>query len=212
MAVSQDGSSGGAGKPVIGVAGGIGSGKSTVARLLGELGAAVISADELNREELVQPEVVETLRRWWGKHAIQADGRPDREAIRGIITKDPSQRRRLEELMHPRIARRRDELMARYTADPGVRAVVWDAPLLFEAGYDKDCDRIIFVDADEETRRERVSRERGWTPECLAALEQSQQPLDWKRSKADYTVDNGSSIEDLRRQLADVFSQILTGV
>ena len=200
-----------AGKPVIGLTGGIGSGKSTAAAILAELGAAVIDSDQLNREELNQPEVLDTLRRWWGDRVLRLDGTADRGAIREIITADPDQRKRLEQLIHPRIARRREEDMGRHERDPGCRAIVWDTPLLYEAALAEQCDRVLFVDADETTRQERVCRERGWTREHVEALEKAQKPLDFKRSSADHRVVNNSDIDALRRQLEDVFHRILSG-
>ena len=198
------------GKPIIGLAGGIGSGKSTVAALMRELGAAVISADEIGHEELNRPEVLAEAQNWWGPSVVRPDGRANREGIRGIVARDPESRGRLEGLLHPLIERRTRELLARYQADPKIRAIVWDAPLLYEAGLDRHCDRVIFVEADERTRVERVVRQRGWSPEELRTLEKLQKPLDFKRKKADYVVNNSDN-DDLSRQVEDVFSRILSG-
>jgi dephospho-CoA kinase len=200
-----------AGKPTIGLAGGIGSGKSTVASILEELGARVICSDRLNHEELDSPEVLRQLREWWGEHVLTAEGRADRAAIRELVAGDPQARVRLEQLVHPRIAARRRELMEEYTADPAVKAVVWDSPLLFEAGLAGQCDRVIFVEATREVRLARVMQDRGWTPEDLERLEKSQKPLDYKRDRADYRVVNNSDNQGLRRQVSDIFSRILSG-
>ncbi|MEP0844403.1 MAG: dephospho-CoA kinase [Phycisphaerae bacterium] len=200
-----------AGKPIIGLAGGIGSGKSTVAAILEELGARVISSDRLNHEELDSPDVLEQLSAWWGTQVRTPDGRADRAAIRRIISADADQRRRLEQLVHPRIAERRRKLMEDWSGDPAVKAVVWDSPLLFEAGLAEQCDRIIFVEAPRDTRLARLKRDRGWSAEELERLEFSQKPLDFKRDRADYRVVNHSDLEDLRRQVSDVFSRILSG-
>ncbi len=198
------------GKPIIGLAGGIGSGKSTVAALMRKLGAAVICADEIGHEELDHPDVLAEVQRWWGSSVVRPDGRADRETIRRIVADDPAARGRLEKLLHPRIDRRSRELLARYQADPTVRAVVWDAPLLYEAGLDRCCDRVIFVETDERSRVDRVGRQRGWSPEELRTLEKTQKPLDFKRQKADYVVNNSDN-DDLSRQVEDVFSAILSG-
>ncbi|MDM8004769.1 MAG: dephospho-CoA kinase [Phycisphaerae bacterium] len=196
------------GKPIIGLTGGIGSGKSAVAGLLRNLGAGVIDADRLNHEELDSPEVLRQLREWWGMGVAGPDGHADRAAIRRIVGADASQRKRLEDLVHPRIDRRRRELADRYQADPSVRAIVLDAPLLHEVGLAEECDYLIFVDADQVVRSDRV-RKRGWTPEDLERFEKSQLSLDTKRDRADYRVVNNSDIADLRRQVEDVFSRIL---
>ncbi|NLX14650.1 MAG: dephospho-CoA kinase [Phycisphaerales bacterium] len=198
------------GKPIIGLAGGIGSGKSTVAAMMRKLGAAVINADEIGHEMLDQPDVIAEVQRWWGSSVVSPDDRANREAIRLIVSRDPQARTRLEGLLHPRIDRRSRELLARHQADPEVRAVVWDAPLLYEAGLDRYCDRVVFVETDEASRVERVARQRGWSPEDLRTLENSQKPLDFKRKKADYVINNSDN-DDLSRQVEDVFSRILSG-
>lgn len=199
-----------AGKPIIGLAGGIGSGKSAVAGILGDLGAGVISSDRLNREELDTPEVLAHLSDWWGKSIIGPDGRANREAIRRIIRADAAERERLERLLHPRIAERRNALTAAYQADPTVRAVVWDSPLLFEAGLAPHCNVIVFVESDAQTRWERVKRERGWARDELERFEELQKPLDYKRTHADYIIVNNSDLDALRRRTEDVFSRILS--
>jgi dephospho-CoA kinase len=199
-------------KPIIGLAGGIGSGKSAVASILGDLGAAVISSDRLSHEELNAPEVLAQLRDWWGEGVVGIDGQADRGAIRKAVLDDPAARQRLEALLHPRIARRRDALMRNYQADPDVRAIVWDSPLLYEAGLDEQCDCVVFVEADAEARLERVARERGWAPDDLHRFEKSQKPLDFKSQSADYRIVNNSDMDSLRRAAKEVLSRILSGI
>ena len=198
-----------AGKPIIGIAGGIGAGKSTVASILAELGAGVVDADRLNHEELNSPEVLAALREWWGEAV--AGHQADRGAIRRIVGDDPEALRRLEDLVHPRIARRSEALIAAYQADPAVRAIVWDAPLLFEVGLAERCDCVVFVEADRDVRLGRLRQGRSWTGQDLQRFEKSQGLLDLKREQADYIVENSSDRLSLRRQVEEVFSQILSG-
>lgn len=198
-------------KPIIGLAGGIGSGKSTVAAMLAELGAAVICSDQLSHQELNSPEVLATLMGWWGRDILRSDGSANRAAIRTRVQAEPEARRRLEGLLHPRIAVARHRLTEAAAADPNVRAVVWDSPLLFETGLDRECDAIVFVEAGREQRLARVTRERGWTPEELERFEQAQKPLDFKREHADYIVSNNSDKDAVRQEVAGVFSRILSG-
>lgn len=200
-----------AGKPIIGIAGGIGAGKSAVASIFAELGAAVVDADRINHQELDAPEVICVLRRWWGDGVVGGDGRADRNAIRAIVRKNHQELRRLEGLVHPRIARRSDAMIESFLADPSVRAVVWDAPLLFEVGLVERCDCVVYVDADPAVRLDRLRRTRLWSDEDLQRMESSQKPLDLKKERADYIVENNSDRESLRRQVERVFSQILSG-
>jgi dephospho-CoA kinase len=198
------------GKPMIGLVGGIGSGKSTVARLLAELGAGVIASDQLNHEELDTPEVLSRLREWWGGIVTDACGRADRNAIRAIVRTDSVARRQLEELVHPRIDARRKMMMSAFAGDPKIRAIILDSPLLFEAGLADQCDFVIFVESSRDKRLQRVSCERNWTPEDLERFEKAQKPLDFKREHADYIVDNNSDMDGVRRQVNDIFSRILS--
>jgi len=195
--------------PVVGLSGGIGSGKSAVAQMLADLGAAVINSDDLNQQELEEQEVKDTLVSWWGPGVLGPDGRISRSAVAEIVFADDAQRRRLEGLMHPRIERRRAALTAQYELDPRIPVIVIDAPLLYEAGLDRQCDAVIFVDAPRDVRLARVRERRGWTDAELERREKFQQPLEMKRALANYTCTNNSDLNALRRQVESIFSRIV---
>ena len=197
------------GKPVIGVTGGIGAGKSTVAGILGSLGAAVISSDHLGHELLRDPQVLATLRRWWGESILTPNGDVHRGAVASIVFRDQAELARLESLLHPRIAARREALMEAYTADLSVKAIVLDTPKLYEAGVDALCDMVIFVDADQSACLRRLAESRGWTEEELNRRKKMQNPLDVKRTKADHVIVNNSGIGELRMQVERVFSTLV---
>lgn len=195
--------------PIIGLTGGIGSGKSTVAGLLESLGAKVIDSDRVAHEELRSPEVVDTLRSWWGP-GIVVDGVVDRKALGALVFADPEKLRRLEELLYPRIHRRRKEVIDGFAGNRDVRAFVLDAPKLHEAGVDGECDAVIFVDADDDVRFERVTGSRGWSREEWGRREKLQIPLDKKRSLADYVlVNNHSDVGSLRPEIERIFDSVL---
>jgi dephospho-CoA kinase len=199
-------------KPVIGVVGGIGAGKSTVTHLLGSLGAGVIESDRLAHEALAAPQVVAELRRWWGEDVVRDDGLIDRGKVAAIVFGRPGELARLEALLYPQIHRRRDELMRGMAADENVRAIVWDAPKLFEAGLQDLCDAVIFVDADRAIRLARVQRSRGWSEAEVDRRESQQKPLDYKKALADHVVTNNSDIDALRLQVERVFSSVLASL
>jgi dephospho-CoA kinase len=186
-----------AGPPTIGLAGGIGAGKSRVAALLAELGCVVSDSDADARAVLADPEVIATLRSWWGDDVVGVDGAIDRGKVAGRVFTDVEERRRLESVLHPRIHERRAARFA--AAPPDTRAFVIDAPLLFEAGLDADCDAVIFVDASRPTRLARVAANRGWSDEELARRESAQWPIDRKRSLATLIIDNTTNDEDFLR-------------
>ncbi len=182
-------------KPIIGLAGGIGSGKTEVARILAGLGCVVADSDATARQALREPAFRETLVGWWGEDILDANGEIDRAAVASIAFGDPHERRRLEALVHPRVAARRRELFD--AAPPEAPALVIDAPLLFEAGLDAECDAVIFVDADEAIRRQRVAGSRGWEAAETDRREESQLPLDQKRARADYILRNNGELSEL---------------
>lgn len=192
---------------VIGIAGGIGSGKSHVARALGDLGYIVLDSDRDAKAALDRPDVRETLVRWWGDGILDENGRVDRKKIASIVFGDGTQRAKLEGLVHPIVKASRGVMIAKAQAEsrPGV---VIDAPLLFEAGSDAECDYIIFVDAPIEQRMQRVSATRGWDEAELQRRENAQLPLEEKRRRSDVVIANDSTPEAILTRAREVERQL----
>ena len=197
-----------ASKPIIGIVGGIGSGKSFVADLFGELGCLVIHSDEQVRDAYRREDVKQRLREWWGKSVFLPDGSVDRKAISKRVFSDAAERHRLEELLFPIVGEEREKLMQAGAKDRKVPAFVWDAPLLIEAGLSKGCDTIVFVQSPPEQRQARVRATRNWAPDELTRRENLQLPLDNKRAVSDYVVDNTADADYARGQVRDVLSRI----
>ena len=198
-----------AGKPVIGVAGGIGSGKSFVARLFGEIGCAVIDSDAQVRAAYRDPAVRDTLRAWWGEEVLLPGGEINRPVVARKVFADGVERQRLEGLIHPWVAEARRREMAAAAGDPQVVAYVWDTPLLFEVGLNAECDAVVFVDAPPEQRLQRVGETRGWDEAELLRRQKSQWPLDKKKRISDYVVTNTADADYARGQVREVLSRIL---
>ena len=193
---------------VIGLAGGVGSGKSTVARAFEELGCLVSDSDRLARNALTNKDVIAELRGWWGDRVLDHEGRIDRRAVAGIVFHDSVQRDRLEALIHPMIRASRQELIDR-AEHANAPAVIVDAPLLFEAGLDADCDAIVFVDAPRSVRLERVQRNRNWDERELDRREASQMGLDEKRRRSSHVVQNGEiDREALSEQVRGILEEL----
>lgn len=191
---------------VIGIAGGIGSGKSTVAREFADLGCVVSDSDAQTRSLLSEQTTISTLTSWWGNNILAPDGTIDRAAVASIVFRDETQRKKLEQLIHPRLHAARAELIRTSMA----RAIVIDAPLLFEAGVDRECDAIVFVACPRETRLTRVRASRGWSDADLTQREDAQIPINEKRSRCRFVVENDDQTtpESRRAQIADVLNQI----
>ncbi len=179
-------------KPVIGLVGAIGAGKSTASRLLAERGGHVIDADALGHEALRQPEIVAALVSKWGERVRKPDGTLDRREIGRIVFADPAERNALEATVFPYIrARTRDEIAAAQ-ANPAVAFVVLDAAVLLEAGWGELVDRIVYVDAPRDVRIARLTARSGWTESDLTAREAAQWPAEVKKARADAVLVNDS--------------------
>lgn len=197
-------------KPIIGLTGGIGSGKTTVSAIFQSLGSVVIDADVLAHDQLNNPDVVATLISWWGESICNPDGSLNRHAIGEVVFNEPAELSRLEGLLYPRIHQQRDLLMDQYEVDPAICAIVLDTPKLFEAGVNKICNSVVFVDADRPERMRRAMAQRGWTLEEYTKRENLQDPLDKKKKLADYIVVNHSDTADIRCQVERILASVIT--
>lgn len=197
------------GRPIIGIAGAIGSGKSFVARLFGEFGCAVIDSDQQVRAAYADPAVRATLRSWWGEDALAANGEVNRPFIASKIFGNEAERRRLEQLLHPLVAKARESAMRAAAADPRIVAFVWDTPLLFEVGLNRECDAVVFVDAPLEVRLKRVQASRGWGEADLNERQKLQWPLDKKREMSDHHITNTADVGVVRDQVKEALALIL---
>ena len=180
----------------VGLTGGVGSGKSTVARILADRGVPVVDADTIARE-VVEPcapayrEVVEAF----GPGILREDGTLDRGALGRMVFSDPALRRRLEGITHPHILRRMSGEIDRL-GDRGCELVVLDIPLLFEVGLEDMCDEVWVVWATKEHRSERVASRDGLDGDEVERRMGAQMPLEDKVGRADVVIDNDGSLED----------------
>ena len=194
---------------VVGLIGGIGSGKTLVSNMLQDLGCEVVDADRVGHTLLGEPGVVQALTERFGRDIVGSDGRVDRGVLARRAFADADSLSRLNEVVHRPL---RDELARRIKAlcEAGTApAVVLDAALLLETDWHKLCDVLVFVDADEPTRRRRVTHGRGWTEDELTRREKLQKPLDIKREKADHVVENKSSVSRLRQQVRLLYQTLV---
>lgn len=200
-----------AGRPIIGIAGGIGAGKSTVARLFEQLGCCLIASDEMIAAAYTHPAVKRAVAERFGEAVLDPAGRVDRKRIADIIFRDTDQRIWLEKLLHPVANQARMQVMEQAASDPGIVGYMWDSPLLFEARLDELCDAVIFVDAPVADRRARVAG-RGWDADELDRREAAQMPLDEKRARSGYTILNSTESPATIEDVKDVLSEVLDGV
>ncbi len=199
---------------VLGVTGGFASGKSTVTAMLGQLGAAVVDADAVVRE-LSAPggPVWEAVRRAFGDEVLDERGEIRREYLRRLIFRDPAARQRLNEATHPLVLQELRRRIQRWVQGDGgaCRPVVAvEIPLLFEAGSAARelVDGVLVVWADPDTCRKRA-RARGLSEEEALAAAAAQLPLEEKKARADFVVDNSGSRENTRQQVEALWRRLV---
>lgn len=188
-------------KPVIGLLGGIGSGKSTVAAAFARYGGRVIAADPLGHEALRQPAIVEQVVRRWGPDVLSPDGEVIRRKVAALVFADETERRALEAMVFPWIERRVREEIEKANVEPEVAFVLLDAAVMLEAGWNNVCDLLVYIDVPRALRLRRLAEQRGWTPKEVEARERAQMPLADKARRADFAIDNSGSPEDVARQV-----------
>ncbi len=189
----------------VGLTGGIGSGKSTVARMFEELGAFVIDSDELAREAVQpgSPGLLEIAALWPN---VVHEGDLDRAALARIVFNDAEARERLNAIVHPIVRRLAAERTA--SARPG-QLVLQMIPLLFETGSEGRFEKTIVVVAPDATRIERAMRRDGATQEQIRARIASQIPVDQARRRADYVIENDGDLVHLRRQVRAIYDALM---
>jgi len=187
---------------IIGITGGIGSGKSTVARMLAELGADLVDADAIAHEVLRRDDVKDAVRSEWGPDIFGLDGEVDREALARLVFADGGRIERLEAIVHPPVIDRIRRQLVASTAP----AVVIDAPLLTESKLNEQCDAVVFVEAPEDERRRRM-KNRGWPADELRNRGARQQPLIEKRKLSQYVIENGNSLSATQEQVVEFWNE-----
>jgi len=195
-------------KPVIGVLGGIGSGKSTVAAEFAKLGCKVIDADEIAHELLDEPAVKEKIIVSFGRSILDSNGKIDREKLAEVVFADARKLSSLNEIIHHLVLQRAEELIKQYNRQNQVKAIVLDMPLLVEVGWNKRCDKLIFVDCEQKIRLKRAKK-MGFDKNQVKIRENFQISLDNKANLADNMVENNSDFSALAKQVADIFTYIV---
>ncbi len=197
---------------VLGVVGGIASGKSLVSRRLQQFGAHVLDADGIGHQVLHEPEVERAIRRRWGDRVFDASGGVDRAKLAAIVfgglPDNREELNHLEQLTHPGISLSLRDTMTRLARTDADAVLVLDAALLLEAGWDQLCDKILFVDAPRRIRLQRAVQ-RGWTEADFDAREAAQASVESKRLRANIVIDNSSTPEHTYEQLESVWRQLV---
>lgn len=192
------------GRFLIGILGGIASGKSTLAGILTEWGAALIDADKIGHKLLEQSEIQRKIREEWGEDVFNSEGRIDRARLGSIVFADKLEMEKLSDIVHPPLLKNIEEAL-QSSRGP----VVIDAALLVEFGLASRCDCLIFISADNDLRSQRVARRRGWSEEEMEKRQAFQGSLEEKQQMAHCTIQNYGSLKDLKEQARTVWENYI---
>ena len=194
---------------LVGLTGNIASGKSTVAQLLSERGATIIDADVLARRAVERgTSAFDAIVKRWGTSILSPDGHLDRAALRRVVFGDPKELESLNQIVHPEVERLRNERIAEARAR-GDRVVVCDIPLLFEKKMVDRFDRIVLVDAPRPLRLERLVQDRGLRETEAMDMIATQMPAELKRARADFVIENASTLAALEQRVSDVWASLV---
>jgi dephospho-CoA kinase len=194
-------------KPIIGLLGGIASGKSTVASAFQDLGCAVINADLLAHQALEQSTIRQAIHEEFGIAALAEDGSVNRAALGRLVFQDADRLSELNNLLHPWILAKCQAELNEHLKNPTIPAIVLDMPLLLEVQWDSLCNYIVFVECSEAIRLQRA-KHRSLSPENLAKREFFQISLDKKANRADNVFINNSDLSSLVRQVTKFFADV----
>lgn len=201
--------------PVLGLLGGVGAGKSTVARALGSRGAIVLDADAEARAALAEPDLGPELVALFGQSVLDSHGSPRREVIAEQVFGPDGQalRKRLEALVHPRVRRRlREAIASARRSKPAPPLIILDVPLLLESPLLDACDRLAFIESTAADRVARTTEHRGWSADEVARREAHQAAIDEKRAAADLVIDNRGGLSDLEAAIDSVWRALTAPV
>jgi dephospho-CoA kinase len=197
-------------KVVIGILGGICSGKSTVAREFGQLGCGVIDADAIAHKLLENSDIIKKeIREAFGDGVFDGAGRVDREELAQKVFEDKEAVAKINRIIHPPVLVRCEELTAEFNRRSDIKAVVLDIPLLAEAGWLQQCEKLVFVECKDEIRALRAAQKGRFSKNQLKKRENFQIFLDKKKKIADYIVDNNSGLSATAEQVERIFTIII---
>lgn len=194
---------------LVGLTGGIASGKSTVSRMLADLGAAVIDADQISRK-VVEPgtEGLNLVRAAFGESVIHNNSELDRQALAELVFSDPKKREELEIILHPLIKKETLKTIAEQDAD----VVVYAVPLLVEAKVDYPFDLIVTTECRQDQQIQRLVDNRGLTVSQATQRIEAQTSRATREASADFIIDNSGTLEDLESQVEKLWAQIQASI
>jgi len=194
---------------IVGLTGSIATGKSTVSKMFAELGAVIVDADKIVRHvQTPQQPAWRDIVEAFGEEILLPTGELDRAKLGAIVFNNEEQRKRLNEIVHPRVREERDRLTESALAENPDAIVIWDIPLLIETGIYREVEKTIVVYVDPQTQLKRLLERDELTEEAARSRIASQMSIEDKKQYADFLINNQGTIEDTERQVAEIWQQL----
>lgn len=190
---------------IVGLTGGIASGKSTVSKMFKELGAEIIDADIKAKEISQREDVASEMKNIFGNKILNENGKIDRNKIKEIVFSDKEKLKMLNNLIHPKVMEEFKKI--KENADKN-DIIIFDIPLLFETGMDKMCDKIMLVFVDINTQIKRMIERDNITEELAVKIINSQMSLDEKLKKSEIHIENNGTLENLREKAENIYREL----
>lgn len=190
---------------IVGLTGGIASGKSTVSKMFKELGVEIIDADIKAKEISQREDVVSEMKNIFGNKILNENGKIDRNKIKEIVFSDKEKLKMLNNLIHPKVMEEFKKI--KENADKN-DIIIFDIPLLFETGMDKMCDKIMLVFVDINTQIKRMIERDNITEELAVKIINSQMSLDEKLKKSEIHIENNGTLENLREKAENIYREL----
>lgn len=190
---------------IAGLTGGIASGKSTVSSIFRSFGVEIADADITAKKISEREDVIQEIGKIFGKDVLSAEGQIDRVKLKEVVFSDKNKLIQLNNIIHPKVM---EEFKKIKENTPKNDIIIFDIPLLFEAGMDKMCDTVILVYADRETQIERIKARDGVSRELAEKIIDAQMSLEDKKEKSDIHIENNGTQEELKKKVEDIYRKL----
>lgn len=195
-------------KKIIGLLGGIASGKTQVAKIFSQLNCAIIDADKIAHQAFNDEQIKQEIIGLFGEKVINSNQKVDKKHIASKVFNNNTMLAKLNSIIHPFVLDRIEDMIVDYSAETDYKAIVLDVPLLMEVGWQSRCDILIFIDCDIEKRMHFADNRAGLTGKQLNNRENCQISLDKKRQIAHYIIHNNSDLKSLKKQVEEISTKI----
>lgn len=190
---------------IAGLTGGIASGKSTVSNIFRSFGVEIADADIIAKKISEREDVIQEIEKIFGKDVLSAEGQIDRVKLKEVVFSDKNKLIQLNNIIHPKVM---EEFKKIKENTPKNDIIIFDIPLLFEAGMDKMCDTVILVYANRETQIERIKARDGVSRELAEKIIDAQMSLEDKKEKSDIHIENNGTQEELKKKVEDIYRKL----